>query len=60
MNRNDFDGSSEDVVIARISFTAKPGVSDGVYQVGLTNIAFTSGDDQIFNVPDNNIDIKVN
>ena len=58
MNKLD-DANTDDQVIAKIVFTAKSGISAGSYKATLNSIKFTSGDDQVFKVADNNIEIKV-
>lgn len=59
MYKSDLNASKDEQVIAKIVLTAKADVSAGNYNVTLNNIKFTSGDDQIFKVADNNINIKV-
>lgn len=60
MNKSNFEASSQDQVIAKITFIAKKGLFANNYQAKLTNIKFTTGDNQVFEVGDNNIDIKLN
>ena len=37
-------GSAEDQVIAKLTFTAKQGIQEGIYKVEISNIEFTSND----------------
>ena len=59
MNKSNFEASSQDQVIAKITFITKKGVSTNNYQAKLTNIKFITGDNQVFEVGDRNIDIKL-
>ena len=50
----------EDQVIAKVIFTAKNDISANNYKISFGKNKFTAGDDQIFEVDDNIIEIKVN
>lgn len=58
MVRNENE-NTEDQVIAKIVFTAKNDITANNYKVNFTKNKFTVGDDQVFEVADNNIEIKV-
>lgn len=58
MYKND-NINTEDQLIAKIVFTAKKDISANNYKVNFEKNKFTAGDDQLFEVADNNIEIKV-
>ena len=49
----------EDQKIAKVVFTAKEDITPNIYKVNFTKNKFTVGDDQVFEVADNSIEIKV-
>ena len=59
MDKANLEASAEDQIIAKITVTPKDTISDGEYHVKLTNIKFTSGDNQTFEAADNDIKIIV-
>ena len=49
----------EDQEIAKVVFTAKTDISANNYKVSFEKNKFTAGDDQVFEVADNSVEIKV-
>lgn len=58
MVKND-NANLEDQVIAKIVFTPKTNITSNNYKINFTKNKFTVGNDQVFEVEDNSIEIEV-
>ena len=59
MTRNDLIPNSEDQTIAKIEFTAKQNIEPGEQLIDFSEIKFTMDNDQIFEIGDETVSIKI-